>query len=73
MRKDPQLIRRLFQRLRREGSVAACYEAGVSSYELHRQITACGVSCAVVAPALTCPGQKLHPLAPSELPHRLHC
>jgi transposase len=53
MRKDPQLIRRLFQRLTREGPVAACYEAGVSGYDLHRQITACGVSCAVVAPALT--------------------
>ncbi len=27
MRKDPHLIRRLFQHLTREGPVAACYEA----------------------------------------------
>jgi transposase len=53
MPKEPQLIRRLFQRLKREGPVEACYEAGVSGYDLHRQITACGVSCAVIAPALT--------------------
>jgi transposase len=33
--------------------VAACYEAGVSGYDLHRPITAYGVSCAVIAPALT--------------------
>ena len=51
--KEPKLIRRLFQRLEREGPVAACYEAGVSGYDLYRQITACGVACAVVAPALT--------------------
>ena len=53
MPKEPHLIRRLFQRLRREGPVQACYEAGVSGYDLYRQITACGVSCQVMAPALT--------------------
>jgi transposase len=42
--KAPPLIRRLFQRLAREGRVRACYEAGVSGYDLHRQITACGWS-----------------------------
>ncbi len=51
--KEPHLIRRLFQRLVREGPVQACYEAGVSGYDLHRQITACGVTCHVMAPALT--------------------
>jgi transposase len=56
MPKEPHLIRRLFQRLTREGPVAACYEAGVSGYDLHRQITAYGVSCTVIAPALT-PGE----------------
>ena len=40
MPKEPQLIRRVFQRLKREGPVEACYEAGVSGYDLHRQITA---------------------------------
>jgi hypothetical protein len=29
---DPRQIRRLFEQLKREGSVAACYEAGVSGY-----------------------------------------
>jgi transposase len=61
MPKDPHLIQRLFRRLTREGSVAACYEAGVSGYDLHRQITACGVACQVIAPALTPrrPGQRI--------------
>src|SRR5204862_3432698 len=58
---DARQIRRLFERLKREGPVAACYEAGVSGYDLHRQITACGVSCQVIAPALTPrrPGQRI--------------
>src|SRR5262245_22453881 len=61
MPKEPQLIRRFFQRLTREGHVRACYEAGVSGYDLQRQITACRVECAVIAPALTPrrPGQRI--------------
>jgi transposase len=41
--------------------VAACYEAGVSGYDLYRQITAFGVTCQVIAPALTPrrPGQRI--------------
>jgi len=35
---EAKLLRRLFERLRREGPVAACYEAGVSGYDLYRQI-----------------------------------
>ena len=35
---DPKLIRRLFERLKREGPVEACYEAGVSD----RPPIACG-------------------------------
>ena len=59
--KEPHLIRRLFQRLAREGRVRTCYEAGVSGYDLYRQIVACGVECAVIAPALTPrrPGQRI--------------
>jgi len=59
--KEPPLIRRLFQRLRREGPVEACYEAGVSGYDLYRQITALEVPCQVIAPALTPrrPGQRI--------------
>lgn len=58
---DPHSIRRLFERLKREGPVVACYEAGVSGYDLYRQITALGVSCQVMAPALTPrrPGQRI--------------
>jgi transposase len=58
---DPHPIRRLFERLKREGPVVACYEAGVSGYDLYRQITALGVRCDVVAPALTPrrPGQRI--------------
>jgi transposase len=59
---DPRQIRRLFERLTREGRpLAACYEAGVSGYDLHRQITALGVACSVIAPALTPrrPGQRV--------------
>ncbi len=58
---DPRQIRRLFERLTREGPVAACYEAGVSGYDLHRQLTALGVACSVIAPALTPrrPGQHV--------------
>ncbi len=60
---DPRLIRRLFERLQREGPVVACYEAGVSGYDLRRQLVALGVACDVIAPALTPrrPGQR--PLA----------
>jgi transposase len=59
---DPAHIRRLFERLKREGPpVVACYEAGVSGYELHRRLTALGVTCQVIAPALTPrrPGQRV--------------
>lgn len=61
MLKEPPLIRRLFERLKREGPVQACYEAGVSGYDLYRQITALGVPCQVIAPALTPrrPGQRV--------------
>src|SRR5947209_10919767 len=58
---DPRQVHRLFERLKREGPVAACYEAGVSGYDLHRQLTALGVACSVIAPALTPrrPGQRI--------------
>jgi transposase len=58
---DPRHIRRLFERLLREGPVRACYEAGVSGYDLHRQVTALGVDCSVIAPALTPrkPGERV--------------
>ena len=39
---EPRLLRRLVERLTREGPVRVCYEAGVSGYDLHRQLTALG-------------------------------
>jgi len=58
---DPPHVRRLFARLIRDGEVTACYEAGVSGYDLYRRLTALGVDCKVVAPALTPrrPGQRV--------------
>src|SRR5262249_55324196 len=53
MPNDSKLVRRLFERLRREGPVGAGYEAGVSGDDLYRQITGLGVACQVIAPALT--------------------
>ncbi len=49
------------ERLLREAPVRACYEAGVSGYDLYRQLTALGVDCAVIAPALTPrkPGERV--------------
>jgi transposase len=50
---EPRHLRRFFERLQREGRVVACYEAGPSGYDLYRQLTALGVPCQVIAPALT--------------------
>jgi len=54
-------LRRLFARLQREGPVATCYEAGPAGYDLYRQLTAFGVPCQVMAPALTPrkPGERI--------------
>ena len=59
---EPRQIRQLFERLKREGhALAACYEAGVSGYDLYRQLVALGVACSVIAPALTPrrPGERV--------------
>lgn len=46
-------VRRLVERLRTPGArLAAAYEAGPTGYALHRQLTALGVECIVVAPSL---------------------
>jgi len=34
---EPRHLRRLFARLKREGPVVACYEAGPAGYDLYRQ------------------------------------
>ena len=58
---EPRAIRRFIQRLKRQGLLRACYEAGPSGYDLHRQLTALGVACQVVAPSLTPrrPGERI--------------
>jgi transposase len=50
---EPRHLRRCFERLKREGRVVACYEAGPSGYDLYRHLTALDVPCQVIAPALT--------------------
>ena len=49
----PEAVRRLIERLaEKNGELRVCYEAGPCGYGLHRQITALGHDCAVVAPSL---------------------
>ncbi len=50
---EPRHLRHLVTRLKREGPVGICYEAGPAGYGLYRQITALRVPCQVIAPALT--------------------
>lgn len=49
---DPHQIRKLFARLKKEGGVRACYEAGGCGYDVYRQLAAMGIACDVVAPSL---------------------
>jgi transposase len=50
---DSKIIRRTFQRLARGAyELRCCYEAGPCGFELHRQLTAMGIVCEVVAPSL---------------------
>jgi transposase len=49
----PDAVRRLIERLAaKHGELDVVYEAGPCGYGLHRQITALGHRCAVVAPSL---------------------
>ena len=50
---QPEAVRRLIERLgAKYGRLSVCYEAGPCGYGLHRQITALGHDCTVVAPSL---------------------
>lgn len=49
---DAKQLRRLFGRLKKEGEVRACYEAGSCGYEVHRLLASMGISCDVIAPSL---------------------
>ena len=50
---SPAAVAALIKKLAKaETTLSFCYEAGPTGYELHRQITAAGHECAVVAPSL---------------------
>lgn len=46
-------LKRYFERLMKEGSVRACYEAGGCGYGLQRRLSELGVVCNVIAPSHT--------------------
>jgi transposase len=58
---DDEVVRRLISRFDDRARVWACYEAGPTGYELHRQFTGAGIHCEVIAPSLipTAPGLKV--------------
>ena len=50
---DPSALRKLMQRLGGpDVHLEVAYEAGPTGYALHRQLTAMGIACMVVAPSL---------------------
>src|SRR5436305_6757649 len=52
----PEAVRQLLERLaEKHGRLRVCYEAGPCGYGLHRQISALGHDCTVVAPSLMPP------------------
>jgi transposase len=73
---QPEAVRRLIERLADEhGRLRVCYEAGPCGYGLHRQITALGHDCTVVAPSLVPrkPGERVKTNRRDALtPARLH-
>jgi len=52
LRNEQRELRRLFTRLKREGEVRACYEAGSCGYEIQRLLGSMGIGCDVIAPSL---------------------
>lgn len=49
---DVPAIRRFVERIRRQGAVRCCYEAGPCGFDLQRALTTSQVACDVIAPAL---------------------
>jgi transposase len=49
---DSATILRFVERLRRQGAVRCCYEAGPCGFELQRALAARAIPCDVIAPAL---------------------
>jgi transposase len=52
LRNDATELKRLFGRLKKEGEVKACYEAGSCGYEVQRVLAGMKVECDVIAPSL---------------------
>jgi transposase len=52
MTSDPSTLGRFVERLRRQGPVQCCYEAGPCGFELQRYLGGRQVPCDVIAPAL---------------------
>jgi transposase len=52
MSHDPRGLRRLLDRLARQGEVHACYEASGAGYVLERKMRSWGHACEIVAPSL---------------------
>jgi transposase len=49
---DEGKLRRLFSRLKKEGTVRACYEAGPCGYQVHRLLRSMDIGCEVIAPSM---------------------
>jgi transposase len=49
---DSATILRFVDRLRRQGPITCCYEAGPCGFELQRALSGGGIACDVIAPAL---------------------
>lgn len=58
---DPGQVRKLVQRLQSRGALQFVYEAGPCGYQVHRELTALGQPCTIIAPGLTPtkPGDKV--------------
>ena len=58
---QPAKITKFFEKLKSQGSVQACYEAGCVGFETYRLLKSLGVECMVVAPGLVPrkPGERI--------------
>lgn len=61
IRNEPAEIHKLFKKLKKEGTIRACYEAGGCGYTVRRQLEKMGISCEVIAPSMIPrrPGDKV--------------
>lgn len=57
----PKQIRAFFEKLRKQGPILACYEAGCMGFGLHRMLKEMNIPCQVVAPGLLPrkPGERI--------------